>query len=49
MPKPKYSHRLDEVLMDKAKAKGLNVARLIEAMLVKVLKDKRCPYCGGDR
>jgi post-segregation antitoxin (ccd killing protein) len=45
-PKPVASFRLDETLVKKAKAKGLDLPALFEATLAKFLKDKRCPYCG---
>lgn len=47
-PKPTRSYRIDETLLEKAQALGLDVTMLFEAALAKAVGDKRCPYCGQE-
>lgn len=44
-----YSHRLTSDLIEKARAKGIDITKSIEAMLAKALNENKCPYCGKDR
>lgn len=44
--KPVKSFRIDQDLIDRAKELGIDITKLIEAALAKVVKDKKCPYCG---
>lgn len=46
MSKPVKAFRLDEKLVDKAKAAGIDLPNLFEAAMAKALKVKQCPYCG---
>ena len=45
--KPVKSFRIDQDLIDQAKALGIDITKLIEAALAKAVKDKKCPYCGA--
>lgn len=44
--KPNKSFRINPELLDAAKKANLPMAQIFEAALAKILKDKRCPYCG---
>ena len=46
MTKPVTSFRIDPNLIKKARKEGLDVTKMIEAMLAKAINDKKCPYCG---
>jgi len=41
------SFRLNPELLDKADKKNINLVKLFEEFLAKVLKEKTCPTCGG--
>jgi len=45
--KPNKSFRIDPILLARAKELGLSTTEIFEAALAKVLKDKKCPYCGN--
>lgn len=47
--KPATSVRLDPYLVEEARKAGIPLSELFEAALAKVLKDKKCPYCGQRR
>jgi len=44
--KPVSSFRIDKKLLEEAKKTGVNVTHFIEASLAKLLKERKCPYCG---
>jgi post-segregation antitoxin (ccd killing protein) len=44
--KPVYSFRLDKKLVEEAKKSGVNISSFLEASLAKLVKEKKCPYCG---
>jgi post-segregation antitoxin (ccd killing protein) len=44
-PKPTRSFRIEQALIDKAKAAGLDITMIAEAAIAKAVNDKRCPYC----
>lgn len=46
MKRKTFSMRLDPDLMDKAKEQGLDVNKLVENQLRKMLRANRCPVCG---
>ncbi len=43
--KPTRSYRLDPRLVKEAKERGIDLVKLFEAAISKVLEEK-CPYCG---
>jgi len=45
--KPVKSFRIDQELLDDAKKQGIDIAKLIELTLAKMLNKKKCPVCGG--
>ena len=47
--KPNYSFRLDKDLIEKARAKGLDVVKIVENALAKAVNFKKCPYCGRSK
>ncbi len=46
MEKPTVSFRLDPHLIKEAKISGINLAAYIEACLARLMREKKCPYCG---
>jgi len=47
MTKPVRSFRLDPSLIANAEKLGINLTDFFEAALAKVVKEKKCPYCGS--
>jgi len=47
--KPVYSIRLDKKLIEKARAKGLDITKIVEVAIAKALNFKKCPYCGRSK
>lgn len=45
--KPVKSFRIDQELISGAKRQGIDIAKLIELTLAKMLNKKKCPVCGG--
>jgi hypothetical protein len=41
------SFRLDQEILNKAKALSLPLAKIIEDALLKVINEKKCPCCGA--
>jgi len=44
--KPVSSFRIDKRLLDEVKKTGIDIPKFFEASLAKLLKEKKCPYCG---
>jgi post-segregation antitoxin (ccd killing protein) len=45
-PKPVFSFRLDQDLVRKVRASGIDITSVITASLEKTIKQKKCPTCG---
>lgn len=45
MPKINRTIRIDPELLEKAKNVGLDLTSVVEAAIVKALKENRCHYC----
>lgn len=46
-PKPARSFRIDQALLDEARAQGLDVAKLFEDALAQAVGAHKCPVCGS--
>ncbi len=46
-PKAARSFRIDQALLDEARAQGLDVAKLFEDALAQAVGAHKCPVCGS--